>query len=89
MVNGPISPPPPGSSPNAAAYAALQKHYQSQLSKIVEGMNLRKWLVEKTIEAGRMPPTSTSIEDLERLHAFIIEPSTNGLTPPESQESQP
>ena len=62
-------------------FQSLNLHYQSQLSQIVSSLNLRRWLVEKTIGHGY------SVEDLEKLHAFITHP-TSTLTPPESQESQ-
>lgn len=68
---------PPLTSPQLTQ---IQSHYESQLQQIVSGMNLRKWLVEKWLG------TSCSIEDLERLHAFITKPATEGLNPP--KESQ-
>jgi hypothetical protein len=73
----PSQSPTPLTSPQLTS---LHQHYQSQLSQIVSGMNLRKWLVEKTIG---QPIT---IEQLEDLHAFIIKPATDGLKPPEESQ---
>ena len=65
---------------NAAQFTALQSHYESQLKEIIAAMNLRRWLVEKTIG------TNLTLTDLESLHTFIIKPALTGIDPPKGDE---
>jgi hypothetical protein len=63
--------------------SSIHSHYESQLSKIVSSMNLRKWIVEKMIGTPVMlgSPAELLVR-LEDLHAFIIKPSLEGIPPP-------
>jgi hypothetical protein len=60
---------------NAAQLSAIQSHYESQVRKVIDSLNLRKWLVEKFGD-------KLKINELESLHAFITHPSTEGIAPP-------
>jgi hypothetical protein len=58
---------------------SLHSHYESQLSKIVSSMNLRKWLVEKFGD-------KLKINELESLHTFILDGSDSGPPPPKDEQ---
>jgi hypothetical protein len=76
----------------------LQQHYESQLSKIVSSMNLRKWAIEQafgvcaSLQGATQPPVGNGpvvlINDPMALAAAVYEFITADRISPPEDESQ-